>query len=453
MIAPSGKQRILNVLQDNADKNDRVPWVPFAGIHAGKLTGYTAEEVLKDSNKLFESLKHVFKLYEPDGMPIHFDLQIEAEILGCSLRWSDKSPPFVKSHPLENEMEIPNKIIQKSDGRLPIILEAMSLMKEQFGEQVALFGLITGPLTLASHLRGTKFFMDLIQNREFAQNLINYCTEIAITLSNYYIEAGMDIIAIVDPVISQISPRMFKSLLLSPIRQFFDHIREKERYSSFFVCGDATKNIEFMCQTHPDSMFVDENIDMKPTQEITKKYNIILGGNIPLTTTMLYGTQQDNMHYVLNLLDYLDKEKLVIAPGCDMPFDIPIDNVNGVLKTIKDPDKTREILESYETSNIYDEIKLPDYPNLKKPLIEVFTLDSEQCAACTYMKSMAFSALDEFKDKIEIIEYKWTVLENLPRFKQMKLKHLPCILINGEVKWESLIPNQQEYFDELRKFL
>ncbi|MDD2477083.1 MAG: uroporphyrinogen decarboxylase family protein, partial [Dysgonamonadaceae bacterium] len=65
-----------------------VPWVPFAGVHAGKLKAYTALEVLQDGDKLVESLLEVNKIYMPDGMPILFDLQVEAEILGCELLWA-----------------------------------------------------------------------------------------------------------------------------------------------------------------------------------------------------------------------------------------------------------------------------------------------------------------------------------------------------------------------------
>ena len=35
---------------------DQTAWVPFAGIHAGKLLGYDATEVLTDADKLFASL-------------------------------------------------------------------------------------------------------------------------------------------------------------------------------------------------------------------------------------------------------------------------------------------------------------------------------------------------------------------------------------------------------------
>jgi len=57
---------------------------------------------------------------------------------------------------------------------------------------------------------------------------------------------------------------------------------------------------------------------------------------------MLFGTQQDNMKYVLNLLDSLDHKNLIIAPGCDMPYDIPPDNVIGVIETLNDPEKVRK---------------------------------------------------------------------------------------------------------------
>ena len=92
-----GKELIFKTLRH--EMTEETPWVPFAGVHAGKLTGYTAEEMLTDEDKLVESLLEVNKIYTPDGMPIIFDLQVEAEILGCELMWAKDNPPSVKSHP------------------------------------------------------------------------------------------------------------------------------------------------------------------------------------------------------------------------------------------------------------------------------------------------------------------------------------------------------------------
>ena len=101
----SGKELLFGTLRH--EKMPAVPWVPFAGVHAGKLTGCSAIEVLKDEHKLFDALLAVNKIYDPDGQPVIFDLQVEAEILGCDLVWADNGPPTVASHPLESNMEIP----------------------------------------------------------------------------------------------------------------------------------------------------------------------------------------------------------------------------------------------------------------------------------------------------------------------------------------------------------
>ena len=101
----SGKERVFKTLRHQ--QTEIVPWVPFAGVHAGKLTGYTAREVLTDRAKLLESLLEVNRLYNPDGQPVMFDLQLEAEILGCGLVWAEDAPPSVVSHPLANDLTIP----------------------------------------------------------------------------------------------------------------------------------------------------------------------------------------------------------------------------------------------------------------------------------------------------------------------------------------------------------
>jgi len=445
----NGKERILNLLRK--EKVDQVPWVPFAGVHAGKLKGYSAREVLQDKDKLVESLLEVKKIFKPDGMPVVFDLQIEAEILGCELLWAENNPPSVKSHPLADTKDIPSRIPAKDDGRLPMILETMRAVKEKIGDDTALYGLLTGPFTLASHLRGQSFFMDMAMDVEYCKNMLKYTAQIAKAMSDYFIDAGMDVISIVCPLVSQISPKHFDAVLSGPYQEVFDHIRSKGALSSFFVCGNATPNIEPMCKTNPDSISVDENVNMAEAKKITEKYDIVIGGNIPLTTVMLHGTQQDNMKYVVELLDKVGHEKLIIAPGCDMPYDLPLENTIAVQQAVGDTEKAREIIKDYtavEEDPI--EIVLPDYQNLKKPFVEVFTLDSISCAACTYMMGAATDAKEHFGDAIDVIEYKFTEKESIARCKKMGVGKLPSMYINGELAYSSIIPSREELFSKIK---
>ncbi|MBI9102175.1 MAG: uroporphyrinogen decarboxylase [Spirochaetales bacterium] len=448
----TGKERILAVLDGKV--TDRTPWLPFAGIHAGKLKGYTAKEVSTDLVKLVESLKEVNKLYRPDGQPIMFDLQIEAEILGCELVWSEDAPPTVSTHPLSETSDIPNHIPGPDEGRLPLEIEAMKQMKEAVGETTALYGLICGPFTLASHLRGTNIFMDMMLDPDYVHKLLDYATDVSIAIAGYFIDAGMDVIAAVDPLVSQISPDHFKEFMNAPFGRLFDSIRNKGAKSSFFVCGNATMNIGPMCETKPDSISIDENVSLADAKKVTDEYGVVIGGNIPLTSVMLFGNQQDNMKATVDLIDSLDNlEGVIIAPGCDMPYDIPVENAIAIEQAVHETEVTREMVKNYESGDLEFTGTLPDYENLKKPLMEVFTLDSATCAACTYMMATANDAGNHFGDKIDVVEYKYTTTENIARCGVMGVKQLPSIYINGELKHSSLIPAREVLIKEIEAYL
>ena len=130
-----GKKIIFDVF--NHKEVERVPWVPYTGIHVGSLTGISAEALLKNENLLFDSLLKAHKQYTPDGMPIIFDLQLEAEILGCELMWADKAPPSVRTHPLSETKDINLRLPQKGDGRLPLVLNVIERMKKEVGRVYA----------------------------------------------------------------------------------------------------------------------------------------------------------------------------------------------------------------------------------------------------------------------------------------------------------------------------
>ena len=450
------KETLIRVMHHEV--TDQVPWVPFAGVHAGHLLGYDATEILQDEEKLFQSLMEVNKLYRPSGQPVIFDLQVEAECLGCELRWAKDAPPSVSKHPLEGTEELTTPcyctLPTKESGRIPMILCVMKRMKEAVGDTTALYGLICGPFTLATHLRGNDIFMDMYDDEDAVAEFLDYCNAVAKKMAEYYIEAGMDVIAVVDPLISQISSDHFEQFMHKPFSELFAHIRSLGALSSFFVCGDATRNIEVMCKTGPDAVSIDENVDILAAKRITDQYNIAIGGNIPLTTVMLHGNQQDNMKFVVELLDSIeDKKNFILSPGCDMPYAVPVENVIGVAQALYETDSVREMLKNYVAEDDTIDVELPDYEHLKKPLMEVFTLDSATCAACTYMMGAANEAKETFGDAIDMVEYKFTVKENIARCKKMGVPNLPSIYINGKLKFRSLVPSKEELEAAIREVM
>ena len=366
--------------------------------------------------------------------------------MGCDLIWANDNPPSVVSHPLEKAEAVPSKLVERTDGRIPLLLETCTRVKAAVGDRIALYGLFCGPFTLASHLRGTQLFKDMKKNPEMVQALLDYCLQNAYRMVDFYHETGMDIVAPVDPLVSQLSPKMFKTFLAEPYTKLFQYIRQKGMFSSFFVCGNALPNIEGMCLTQPDGISIDENIPMATAKEITDRYNICIGGNIPLTTTMLFGNQQDNMKFVVDMVDSVSRKNLIVSPGCDMPYDIPMENTIAVAETVRDIDKYRDLVKNYESVVDDIEVEMPDYANLDKPLVEAYTLDSASCAACTYMWAVVCDAQAQFGDKIDTVEYKYTSREGIARCRKLGVKNLPSVYINGELAYASIIPSHEEFY-------
>jgi len=161
------------------------------------------------------------------------------------------------------------------------------------------------------------------------------------------------------------------------------------------------------------------------------------------------------MKFVVNLLDSIpDKTNFILAPGCDMPYSVPIENCIGVAQAAIETDSVREMVKNYQPEEIDTSgVVIPDYANLKKPLVEVFTLDSAQCAACGYMMGAANQAIKIFGDKIDVVEYKFIYKENIARCVKMGVENLPSMYINGELKFKSIIPSKEELEKTIQEVL
>lgn len=69
------------------------------------------------------------------------------------------------------------------------------------------------------------------------------------------------------------------------------------------------------------------------------------------------------------------------------------------------------------------------------------------------MMGAANVAKDTFGDAIDMVEYKFTLKENIARCKKMGVKNLPSIYINGKLKFSSIIPSKEELETAVREVL
>jgi len=268
------------------------PWVPYAGVHCAFIINEPADKMLKDPELLAKGVVETAKRYKADGIPLLFDLSVEANAVGCDLKWWEDNVPSVTTHPCSDKTpaEAGLQLPSKDSGRWPVIYEAARIAKPQLEElDCALMGLFCGPLTLASHLAGVRIFTDVYKNKEFAAEVCKYAGEVGARSAEFYAEMGCDIIANVDPVASQIRPETFKEYVTPNSQEANKIIADAGLVSSFFICGDATKVMEEVCQVGTDGFAIDEQMNMNFIRDLARKYGLGFGGNLKLTLALSLG--------------------------------------------------------------------------------------------------------------------------------------------------------------------
>lgn len=429
------KQLVLQAI--HSKEVERVPWVPFVGCHAARLIGISAEEYFKDGKQIAAGAAKAFELYKPDGLPVIFDLQLEAEAMGCDLRFSKENPPSIVTHPLEDGLPLKSlKIPGESDGRFPAVLEAAERICSTLGKDIAIYGLVTGPFTLAMHLMGTDIFFDMADDPVGVTALMQLTKEVCKNTARMYIERGVDVIALVDPMVSQISPDSFHSFVTPAATDFFSYVRSLGAASSFFVCGNTKRNVEGMCKCGPDNISIDENIPLDYVKQVATQYGLSFGGNIQLTVTMLFGTPADNIRDAKNCLEIGGNKGFILSPGCDMPFATPIGNVQAISRLARG-----------EEIQLESDVDLPDWMERSLPIrytgkdiiVDIITLGESE----NEHLDMAISVC-RANAQTKCIEHRIQDPETVAIMIKMGLKHVPSVLINGEVLCENRMPGKTE---------
>lgn len=445
----TGKELIHRAFK--LEKVDRIPWIPFVGVHGGKLIGVNASEYLQSEEMMFKGVSKAIEVYQPDGIPVVFDLQLEAEELGCQLAWADHNPPAVISHPLLNGKSLNDLFVPETPvGRVRKVLKVAKKLREKYPD-LAIYGLITGPFTLALHLLGTDIFIKMLEDPDYMHQLLGFTSKVGKQMINFYTEAGCDVIAIVDPMTSQIDPVSFETFVSPYAKILFDHIRAKEAMGSFFVCGHAQQNIEAMCRCKPDNISIDENIPLDYVKEVALKHNISFGGNMKLTVVLLMGDKNDVQENALECIDLGGNKGFILAPGCDLPMDTPVENVKAVTELLHDPYQQEVIRTLEKEQSKLDLLNMKDYGQADKVIVDVITLDSESCAPCQYMVEAVKKVTPHFEGIVEWREHAIKKLEAVTFMSSLMVKNIPTICIDGKIAFVSKIPPKQELISAIQK--
>lgn len=316
----------------------RIPFIPWVFSFAAKLEQVPLRKMLSDPTLLSKSLQSAQKLFGYDGIINIFDPSLEAEACGCEISWGEgKELPEVVSHPLDkgtttNDLDISE--IEKM-GRLPIVLEATKRLVMLRGREIALIGVITGPLTLARLLKGDAIMADLESGSQETPRLIQLARNVALKLCRAYCELGVDIIAIAETMFGRRDPGLW-NLMNSCLRTLWNVTRHYNAYPIVLVRECNGQDVEPVFGLRANGVVLSGNIDYEYVRKTAIKFNCCFSGNI--SCSALLGTQRQVKDAVRASVAIKEKRGFFLSTEWEIPYDTPVENVHEIMNTLHQPE-------------------------------------------------------------------------------------------------------------------
>jgi len=279
MVEISPKELVKSLFQ--LKELPRTPFVPWVSSFAAQLEQVTVEEMLNDPGLLSSSLLDAQQLFGYDAVAMVFDPALEAEACGCELKWSDEKLPRVLSHPLEDG--VGQDIFDIQDigkrGRVPIVLEALKRTNIVRGKQIALFGVITGPLSLAKHLRGESLGDDLDHGSEEAAKIVAGAAGICLKLARKYCEAGVDAIVISDEMLGRVDANVYR-ILAGPLKSIWNVAKFYGVRSLLLTTECGAEKVEPILDLQAEGAALGSRVDGRQAWEAALKRNCCYGTSV-----------------------------------------------------------------------------------------------------------------------------------------------------------------------------
>ena len=330
----NARERVLRLFR--REEIDRVPVFSGMGnvtVHGLEKHGWRFSEIHTDARKMADMAASTFHLFGFECAVAPFDVGVEAEALGAELNFyshrEDIVYPTVSRKLAEKardlDLQIPPDLARA--GRIPVVTEAISLLKKEVGDQIAIGSWVLGPYTLAGQLvELSDLPKAAFKDTATVSRILDTLAEALIEIVRIYREAGADYITIREMGATGdiLSPRMFTTLIKPPLERIFSAI---ESPNILHICGDTDSIVEQMAACGADAISVEPKNHVAETRQKLGPEALILG-NVDSFGVMVQGKPDD--------VDNAVKEAIAdgvnaIWPGCDIWPAVPRENMDALM--------------------------------------------------------------------------------------------------------------------------
>jgi len=262
-----------------------------------------------------------------DTIMPEFSVQQEAAALGCEIDWGKPDMmPDAKTHPVKEtrDIHIPENILEKPSMR--VVLDAITLLRHEYGDRVAILGKVMGPWTICYHMIGVQdFLMMTIKEPEKVRRFLDIYKEVTIAFTNAQLQAGADAVVLPDHAGGDmVSPKAYEEFLVPVHREMLSRIGGP---TILHVCGNCTDRLHIFAEEGYDGYHFEWQINAKEAVRIVGG-RMSLVGHISNIQALLQGSPED----VYNQARYSIKAGVdILAPECAIPLRTPLENLKAIV--------------------------------------------------------------------------------------------------------------------------
>ena len=331
----SPRERVLRLFRK--EKIDRVPVFSGMGnvtVHGLKESNIPFSQVHGDPKLLAATSSSTYRLFGFECAVVPYDIAVEAEVLGCTMNtYSHRDGilyPTVKDkiHGPE-DIKVPENLAEK--GRIPVITEAIRILKKEIGGEVAVGTYVLGPYLLAGQVMDLEGLLkQSFKNPEAVNKVLGLFAELIIAIANTYKNAGADYITVreMGAGADVVSPKMFRSLVKPHLDRVMAEIHMPR---VLHICGNTNPIVEDMANTKVDAISIEKKTDVKRARQLLGKEALIFG-NLDTYQILCLGSPEDVEKEVMRSLN---DGVSAVWPGCDLWPEIPAENMRVIVETVK----------------------------------------------------------------------------------------------------------------------
>ena len=315
---------------------DRIPCVLDGGETMAPLLHYGIDEYYHDAEKMLNVELYIHEKFGSDGAGLSTTLRGMAEAMGSKIKYSHDTIAQLEEPAIKSYDEISNakKVDIDKDGRLPIILKGLKMVKEKLGDVVGVGGTVTGPFTIAAMVLGTE---RLLIGLRKAPNKIHELMEIIVENNNKYIERLIDMgigIGFADPVSgnSILKLKDYREFSLPYFKKNVDFIHSKGRNCGLHICGKSSAFWEDIATTGISAFSLDNVEDLLVAKKVLGPH-MEIQGNVPPVDVLRYGKPIDILLSAKECIKKgIDSEKgYTLTSGCQTPINTPEENMIALM--------------------------------------------------------------------------------------------------------------------------